>query len=824
MSSNGNPLVGRRTLLGGTAAGVGAVLVGADAENASASGASGVSGSAGTAGTTGITGTGIAAAATGISWSAVQAQLAAVNPHVTKPISGVVTSKYTPGMLLGNGDLGVVVGDSSATQQTFFFGKSDFWGSDRKTTSPVTWQPSILPIGTLTVAASGASAASSGYSMTTDLAGATVTTVLALSNATVTMKSWTADNDSVLITQLSSKSGSSSVTLTATAVLPVDTAFPSGAGSLNGTQLWLTRQNNSSGNGNVSMQATAASATQLVGAKFTKVSSSKTSSQTSATGTFTLAGGATATLVTAVRSHAQDVSDSTTAPTPTQLRDQAVSASTAVNAAWISSAASTHAAFWQDYWTRSNVVVGDSQLEAYYFNAQYVLGSATRSGAPNAPSLWAQWLTNDTPSWGGRYFLNYNEEALYYGAFSSNHADASEPYRRMIYNEVPWQRNATHSAGYQGTAFQRSLAPFHMYETAPATVPVASSKNYTKLPADQKSNATFAVLPLIWHWEYTRDATYLQNQLYPLLKELDAFWRDFAVWDGKRWVFEHSSAHEGGDDTNPNLDLGFARKVINTLLETSAILGVDASLRSTWQDFLTKLSAYPTGTYNGVTVFYTAEVINNPSLPDKFEPGNQPINMEGVVFPGEQCSIGGDAALVQYAINSLTQMNSWGVTSGGNSNNGFPKEFTIAARVGWPAEDLVQKFKASIAHLWRSSNDTDFQGGGGIETSGSIETLNSMLMQSEAGAIRVFPCWPSARNASFTLLAKGAFLVSSAVSGGTVASVSLTSQAGGNATLVLPWSTGSATVTANGSSVPVAVSGGRATFATTAGTTYKVTP
>ena len=820
MGSNRYPLVGRRALLGGTAAGVGAVLIGSAAETALAAGAAGATRATGATGHVAA----VPGASTGISWPAVQAQLAAVNPHVTKPISGVVTNKYTPGMLLGNGDLGVVIGDSSATQQTFSFGKSDFWGSNRKTTSPVSWQASNLPIGKLTVAASGASAASSGYSMTTDLAGATVTTVLALSNATVTMKSWTADDDSVLITQLSSKAGSSSVTLTATATLPVDSAYPSGAGALNGTQLWLTRQNNTSGNGNVSMQATAASATQLVGAKFTKTSTSKTSSQTSATGTFTLAGGATATLVTVVRSHAQDVSDSTPAPTPTQLRDQAVSASTAVNTASITGAASTHAAFWQDYWTRSNIVVGDSQLETYYFNALYVLGSATRTGAPNPPSLWGQWLTNDTPGWGGRYFLNYNEEALYYGAFSSNHADLSEPYRRLIYNEVPWQRNTTHGAGYQGTAFQRSLAPFHLYESQPSTVPVASKKDYTKLPADQKSNATFAVLPLIWHWEYTRDATYLQTQLYPLLKELDAFWRDFAVFDGKRYVFQHSSAHEGGDDTNPNLDLGFARKVINTLLETSAILGVDANMQTTWQDFLAKLSAYPTGTYNGVTVFYTAEVINNPSLPDKFEPGNQPINMEGVIFPGEQCSIGGDANLLQYAINSLTQMNSWGVTSGGNSNNGFPKEFPIAARAGWPAEDLVQKFKASIAHLWRSSNDTDFQGGGGIETSGSIETLNSMLMQSEDGAIRVFPCWPTARDASFTLLAKGAFLVSSAISGGTVTSVGVTSQTGGSATLVLPWNTGSATVTANGSSVPVTVSGGRATFATTAGTTYKVTP
>jgi len=740
----------------------------------------------------------------GVSWPDVKRQLAAVNPQVTAPIQKVVTNKYTPGMLLGNGDIGVVVGDSSATQQTFHFGKSDFWGNNRKTTSPLVWQNSILPVGALTVAVPGATAAATGYSMVTDIGSAQVTTVLPFTTGTLTLTSWTADHDNVLITEISSAEGDADLTLTASVVLPVDPAYPAAAGATGGA-LWLTRQNNAVGYGDVSFKASTASATVVLGGSLTAT----TSTATTADGTFVVPGGRSVTLLTVFRSHGQDLSDTTPAPTPNDLRDQAIAAASAIRERWMFEARAVHRAFWIDFWTRSRVVLGDSQLEAFYFNAQYVLGSGTRPGVHNPPSLWAAWTTNDTPNWGGRYFLNYNAEALFYGAFSSNHADLSEPYRRMILNEVPWQRNTTHNAGYQGTAYQRSLPPFHLYQTPPAPVPVAAAKNYAKLPADQKSNGTFGALPLIWHWEYTRDLEYLRTDLYPLLKELDAFWRDFAVWDGTRWVFQHTSAHEGGDDTNPNLDLGFARKVVNTLLDTSVVLGVDADLRPVWQDFLAKLSAYPTGTYNGVTVFSTGEIINNPGLPDTFEPGNQPINMEGVIFPGEQCSIGGDPMLLQYAINSLTQMNSWGVTPGGNSNNGFCKEFVIAARVGWPAEDLVQKLKASIAHLWRPSNNTVFQGGGGVETTGTTEALNSMLMQSEDGVIRVFPCWPAARDASFTLQAKGAFLVSAEQRGGVVDRIRVHSRAGGDVTLQLPWKTGS---------------GGRVTFPTVAGRTYNITP
>jgi hypothetical protein len=122
----------------------------------------------------------------------------------------------------------------------------------------------------------------------------------------------------------------------------------------------------------------------------------------------------------------------------------------------------------------------------------------------------------------------------------------------------------------------------------------------------------------------------------------------------------------------------------------------------------------------------------------------------------------------------MQEMDSWGVTRGGNTNNGFCKISPIAARIGWPADDLVEKFKAAILHQWRPSNLTVFQGGGGIETSGLIEALDSMLLQHENGVLRIFPNWPKTMGASFTRLrAKGAFLVSSVQSDGSVLSIDI---------------------------------------------------
>ena len=208
-----------------------------------------------------------------------------------------------------------------------------------------------------------------------------------------------------------------------------------------------------------------------------------------------------------------------------------------------------------------------------------------------------------------------------------------------------------------------------------------------------------------------------------------------------------------------------------------------------WKSFLDRLSPYPTGTVNGKTVYYIAASIQNKSENHGlFEPGDQPINLEGLVYPGENLSIGGDPRQLQIARDSMAEMNSWAANEGPNSENGFCKIFPIAARIGWPADDLVSKFRAAILHQWRPSNLTVFQAGGGIETSGSIEALDSMLLQHEDGILRVFPNWPSSMDASFTRLrAKGAFLVSSEQRDGAVIFIDVVSEHGGPLTIESPW-------------------------------------
>ena len=73
------------------------------------------------------------------------------------------------------------------------------------------------------------------------------------------------------------------------------------------------------------------------------------------------------------------------------------------------------------------------------------------------------------------------------------------------------------------------------------------------------------------------------------------------------------------------------------------------------------------------------------------------------------------------------------------------------------------------------------------------EALHQALLQSVPPApgkepiIHLFPAWPKEWDAQYTLLARGAFLVSSSIRQGNIEFVQLVSQAGGECRMRNPW-------------------------------------
>jgi alpha-L-fucosidase 2 len=176
-----------------------------------------------------------------------------------------------------------------------------------------------------------------------------------------------------------------------------------------------------------------------------------------------------------------------------------------------------------------------------------------------------------------------------------------------------------------------------------------------------------------------------------------------------------------------------------------------------------------------------------------------------------------DPKLLQICRHTIDEMGRW------TDNNGFSSWYTACARIGYDPKTILAKLreecdKHSLANLLL------FYGGGGVESCGGFLAINEMLLQSNDGLIRLFPCWPKDQDARFgTLRAVGAFLISAELKHGAIGGVTIVSEKGKACTLQNPWPGKTVRLVRNGKPAE-SVAGERLTLGTTAGEVIEFKP
>jgi hypothetical protein len=445
--------------------------------------------------------------------------------------------------------------------------------------------------------------------------------------------------------------------------------------------------------------------------------------------------------------------------------------------------------WWREFWTRSQVDLGDPLLNRYWYGAYYALGCCSRAGNP-CPGLWGAWINTDVPGWGGNYYCNYNFQSPFYGVFSGNHSELAEPYFDAALAALPRAAGQTQAAGYHGVVVRRSWGLPLLSTPVPAAREPAPERKRARVPNDQLDSTMFNAMNFIDHYQTTFDRSFLDKKLQPMILACVDFFDEYLVREplpgqpGKyRYVLPESGAREGTpNDLNAAYHLGFLRRVYQTALEMSRTLDRHAERRAKWQDILTHLSVYPTTKWNGKTVIKECE---NRDCILMRGPGDN-CSIFQFVHPGNQVGMDSPPELRKACANTLAYANSKNDASWRQMNN-FAFLFSIAARLPVHKEYLYQTLRDRIEKLMRP-NQTVFQGGGGIETSGATEAINAMLLQSYEGVLRFFPSWPKDKDACFRhLRARGAFLVSAELKAGEVGGVRILSEKGRDCTVANPW-------------------------------------
>lgn len=469
-----------------------------------------------------------------------------------------------------------------------------------------------------------------------------------------------------------------------------------------------------------------------------------------------------------------------------------------------------HENWWKNFWNLSRVEFSDPFLEKYYYASQYLFACSSR-GDKFSPGIWGPFITQDSSAWGGDYHLNYNYQAPYWAAYSSNYIDQVNNFDQPLLDYMEKGReHAKNLLNLSGIYYPVGIGPKGLATTRWPLTPEEMQRRYgtTENTIDggykflgQKINAVFSVGNMMMRFYSTYDSAYAKR-VYPYILECANFWEDYLKFENGRYVIymDHFNEvmpnlrHNGQwrdrlGDFNSTLSLGLVKMLFKGIVDVSTYLDVDHNRREKWNHIITHLSKFPLGEVDGRMALKSVE--KSASSDNPKASGLSRVSIHGLILPGGVAGPKTDPEFNKVLLSDVshwkdrsTIKSNWGNTLG----NGIETSFPGAVRVGYNPDEILNYLKERIkaqsnTNLWIT------QDGGGIETLAAVPlTINEMLMQSYEGVIRIFPNWNKNKGASFDQLrAYGAFLVSSSLKNKNIEFVKLLSEKGRTCIIENPW-------------------------------------
>ncbi|MEZ5324562.1 MAG: hypothetical protein R3F19_05825 [Verrucomicrobiales bacterium] len=747
-------------------------------------------------------------------WATVSAILDDCSPTYTETWDDTNCRTLHSGAYLGNGDLGAHLGGTKHSLK-YYLGKNDFHaGND---VAAGMWTQHILNLAVLTVEKSSGSESGETYRVTQDLKNGEIRTDCTMSGDAVQTRAYLSETSDAMVLELSTDSGND-VPLQATLSVIGNEYVALGAGTA-GSVAWVTKEPNAEG---APFYVKGAVAAKVLGTASVLTSDQRTCSKLA----FTLPASGEVVNIFLQAEHSKN------APSPLgSVRDTVREATLAdTHDLYIQ-----HQAWWREFWLQAYIDLGDD-IQNYWYNHLYLMGSAARSGSDNAPGKapghWGPWNRSDDMMWFSNVSVNYNGQNPYYGTFSSNHVDLVDPYietikyysentgRKRVANRwVSPEIEARMPEDCRGVAFELS---FTSHGTS------CGGGAWVHEDGCMPTNAIFGILPLVWKWKYGQDAEYLNDTCYPLMRDVADFYDDYIgePVDGRYDVY--GSVHEGANwfSANDMFSLGAVQFLYREIIAASIKLGRDEFRRAHWQDILARMSGYQLQAW-GNTVTFRPDGVHDVMDALTFSGG---ARNTGLMFTTTFDNIA-HRTLPAYKIatcNTLDKGNMFSPQrfSGWQDSNDFGMMFVMAVRAGYRPDRVIEAIKGWKPEL---NGIVSQKRGGGIETAGIIEAINNMLLQSHDGVIRIFPNWDRTIDAKFTRLrAVGAFLVTASYSASAkkIKSVRIFSEAGNPCVVQSPFGESCLQVIRvdTKQAVPTVQIEEEFTFATSAGVSYDIKP
>jgi hypothetical protein len=694
-----------------------------------------------------------------------------------RPPGKVPTNKVVDGPILGNGDVGVVISGGPEAQR-FWISKCDFWKA--KPGNHRGGGPKVIGGLDLRIPA----LAGAAYHAEQILHEPEIRSAFRTADSSVAMRCWVAASEDLLVIELTSKG--KAVTIEAKPWVKAGDESTTAQGTWKDVQ-WITRA--------------------YTGADLDWPTEAALAVRCLETGlnAFTLKPGRTITIAVAIR---------TSHDTKTHL-DDARRRVAQLSRDEIESIRGAHVKWWRGFWSKSFIEIEDKLIEKFYYGSHYIMASCSRN-KDFPPGLYGNWITSDKPAWAGDYHLNYNHQAPWWGCYSANHIELTDPYDTPLMEFMPRGRfYAKRDLNCRGIYYPVGIGPkgLEITRNPPhGNAPKAGQGDQGHF-LGQKYNAAYGAVNMSMRFYHTYHLDYARK-IYPYLIEVASFWEDRLKFENGRYSIVDDCLNETKkpDDTNPSNCMGVVKLAFRTIIDVSTELGIDTDRRRKWQHILDHFSDFPTYQYKGKTVFSGAEKGQSANGGEHGWPITEHI------WPAGQIGLDSKPRLLDISRNTITLKPSW------KHNNCFPMIYTAAARVGYDPNVILKNLRKQCRDSGYP-NMFVFFGGGGIECASAVPSaINEMLLQSHEKVLRFFPVWPKETDARFgNLRTVGAFLVSSALKDGRVRYVFIESEKGRDCTVQNPWPGEAVTLSRNNKKAEM-LNGNRFTFKTAKGERFALVP